>query len=136
MRIIISVFVMLLLMLPACAGKFDTGPGFEAFGNHFSEAMRWKDFAGAAGYLQNDVRGQFKDLFPEDDDLHIVESQIAGVDIDAQDGSVVADYRLEYYRLPSTRVKKWQWAQRWEMYQPQGIKKSVWQIINAPPPLL
>lgn len=128
-----------LLFLPACSGTFDSldaGPNLADAGDRFSEAMRWRDFRGAGVYLQEDVRSVFLERFPEDDDFHIVESRIAGIEVDGKTETTVLNYRLEYYRLPSMRVKKWRWDQQWRLHSSEGMKSNVWLIENPPPPLL
>lgn len=134
MRLIIT-FLAALLFLSACTGPMDTGPGLPAISSQFSEAMRWQDYLGAGNYLQTDIRSAFLDQFEQDEDLHVIESRIVSVELNAETGMVEADYRLEYYRLPSMRVKKWQWSQQWQLQSQKGLKSGIWLITNPPPPL-
>lgn len=136
MRFIIFVICSALLVLPACTGPLDTGPGLDVISDGFCAAMRWRDFIGAGNYLKEDVRNDFLDQFQQDEDLHVVDSRIEQIKLNSETGIAEADYRLEYYRLPSMRVKKWQWTQQWQLISQEALKASVWQIINRPPPLL
>ncbi len=134
MRFIVT-FLAALLLLPACAGTLDTGPGLPVISNQFSEAMRWQDYIGAGNFLGSDVRSEFLNQFQQDEDLRVVESRIVSVGLKSDADIVVADYELEYYRLPSMRVKKWHWAQEWQLQSQKGLKTGVWLITNSPPPL-
>ncbi len=125
----------LCLLLSACLGTVDMGPGLDKISAGFSESMRWQDFPGAAVYVHPDVRAAFLDQFQKDEDLHIVESQILSIDMTGGKGQASAVYEMEYYRLPSSRIKKWQWQQQWRFVQEKMTKPGVWLIENEPPAL-
>ena len=135
MRFIAYVLFLALLFLPGCTKPIDTGPGLAVIGEQFSEAMRWQDYIGAANFLQQDVRTAFLAQFEQDEDLHVVESRIVSVEFNTDDGTATADYRLQFYRLPSMRVKKWQWSQRWQLSRQKMLETNSWQIVNSPPAL-
>lgn len=135
MRFIACFFSLSLLFLSACAGALDVGPGLDVIGGQFREAMRWQDYVGAGRHLQQDVRADFVDQFQAEEDLHVVESRLASIELRPETGSAEAVYQLEFYRLPSTRVKKWQWTQQWQFYRQKSLKSGTWKIVNSPPPL-
>lgn len=101
----------------------------------FSEAMRWKDWYGAARYVEAEQRPAFLEQFKEDPDLFVVDSQIQNIHPGVTDDGVEVVYLLEYYRLPSSRIDRWIWKQEWRR-QPSGFgKEAVWLISDPPPPL-
>jgi hypothetical protein len=110
MRFTALMIMFLGVLLSACLGPIDAGPGLPKTSQGFSESMRWQDFQGAALYLQPEVRDLFLERFKEDEDLHVVDSRILKVDLHASEGWAEAEYMMEYYRLPSSRVKKWRWG--------------------------
>ncbi len=122
-----------ILLLAGCAGKIDRGPSLAEVGSHFSEAMRWGDYIGAGGHLHQDIREQFVAKFQADEDLHVVESQIFRIDVAPTADAADVEYRMQYYRLPSMRVKKWQWIQQWRRHEKKALKSGVWLIMNSPP---
>lgn len=132
-----NLFILLLLcpLLTACLGTVDVGPGLDKISQGFSESMRWRDYPNAATYLQLDVRDAFLKQFKEDEDLHIVDSSILSIDMHPDEGWADAVYVMEYYRLPSSQVKKWRWEQRWRLIQEKLTKPGVWLIENEPPAL-
>ncbi len=127
--------ILLSPLLTACLGTVDVGPGLDKISQGFSESMRWGDFRNAAAYVHPDVRDAFQEQFTEDGDLHIVDSRIQSVDLVSHEGRADAVHVLEYYRLPSSRIKQWRWEQRWRLIQEKLTKPGVWLIENEPPPL-
>lgn len=128
------ILLVLTLIFSGCASMKDIDPA-EDLGTRsdtFSEAMRWKDFEGAARYLTADAKEEFLEQFTEDDKLHIVDSIIKKLEISDELDSADAEYVMEYYRLPSSRVKKWSWTQQWTLIEKE---EKTWQIENAPPQL-
>jgi hypothetical protein len=126
----------LLPLLGACVGLVDQGPGVDESTYHFTEAMRWRDYAAAARFVEPQAQPEFSACFPRDDeDLRIVESRLETLNVKEDQQSAEADYVLEYYRLPSSRVKKWRWTQHWRLRREKPDKPGVWLIVNAPPPL-
>ncbi|MCW8892319.1 MAG: hypothetical protein OQK50_03490 [Deltaproteobacteria bacterium] len=130
-----SLLLLASFLLSACLGPVAGGPGLPKTSEGFSESMRWRDYQSAALYLQPEARSVFLEQFKPDEDLHVVDSRILKVDLHEKEGSAEAEYMLEYYRLPSTRIKKWYWTQRWTLIQEKMTKSGAWLIENAPPAL-
>jgi len=132
-----NLFTLLLLcpLLTACLGGVDVGPGLDEISRGFSESMRWSDYPNAAAYVHPDARAAFIKQFKEDADLHVVESHILSIDMHKQEGWADAAYVMEYYHLPSSRIMKWRWEQRWRLIKEKMTKPGVWLIENEPPPL-
>ncbi len=132
-----NLWTLLLLspLLTACLGTVDVGPGLDTISRGFSESMRWSDYSGALRYVHPDVHAAFSEQFTEDEDLRIVDSKMLGIDMGQEKGQADAVYVLEYYRLPSSRVKKWRWEQQWRLVQKKVTKPGVWLIENEPPSL-
>ena len=99
---------LLLLGLTGCAMPSSFGPDLKTTSNNFCEAMRWRDFIGAANFLEPTARDEFLQQF-QDDNLFVVESRAVAVQVAASTESASADYLLEYYLLPSNQIKKWRW---------------------------
>ncbi len=121
------------LLLAGCAGSMQMGPSLEEVTQGFSEAMRWGDFPNAAVFIDPAVRGDFEDKFGEDDDLRVVDSRIMSINLLPDGKRAEVTYQLEYYHLPSSRIKKWRWKQRWEMEGKEAADPGVWLIKNGPP---
>ena len=134
MRIFVACW--LILLLTACLGGQVNGSALKEESYRFTESMRWHDFDGAAKYVAPDQQQEFFSRFPQDnEDLKIVESQIEAVEINEANKTAVISYELEYYRLPSSRVKKWRWTQHWRQNGEKEQNPGLWRIVNPPPPL-
>jgi len=125
-------FLSLLLLLSACALPGNFGPDLDKSSSNFSEAMRWRDYVGAAYFLEVAARDSFLQQF-QDDNLFIVDSRITAITVDESMASASADYLLEYYLLPSNQIKKWHWRQQWQLPEKNTDSDSFWRIVNAPP---
>ena len=132
-----NIFLLLLLtpLLAACAGSTSGGATPDKPSEGFSESMRWADFSGAAAFVAPEVRDAFLEQFQEDDDLHIVDSSVSSVGVGQDPKQVEVLYVMEYYRLPSSRIKKWRWKQQWRLIKDEASKSEIWLIDNKPPPL-
>ncbi len=126
-------FFMVFLMQPGCAKKVDLGPGYDKTSKQFLQAMRWKDFQGAAGYLKVDDRQKLLDSFENLKDLNIVEADFHYSRLNKEEQTAKSKIVLKYYLLPSTRIKEWSWEMDWLLI-PAGTKKlGAWQVQSAPP---
>lgn len=130
-----ALLVLACLLLSACLGAVNSGPGLPQTSSNFSESMRWSDFHTAAHFLQPHLRENFLQQFREDKDLHVVDSRVVSVELSEGEDRAEAEYVMEYYRLPSSRVKKWSWQQQWVLIPGKMTKPDVWLIENAPPEL-
>ena len=127
--------LLLTLLLTACLSALQPAAKQDKVSEGFSEAMRWSDFQGAAAYVNLRVRGAFMEQFPEDDDLHIVDSSISSVELGQDEERVDVVYVMEYYHLPSSKIKKWRWTQQWRLIKKNDSDSGAWLIDNEPPPL-
>lgn len=128
-------FLLLTPFLTACLGSTPAGSSPDKPSSGFSESMRWGDYQGAAAYMTPLVRTAFLEQFQEDDDLHIVDSSVSNIDVEKGQKGVDANYVMEYYHLPSSRIKKWRWKQHWRLVKDKKEKSEAWLIDNKPPPL-
>ncbi len=130
------VLLVLLLLSGGCFKTPQLGPDLPELTDDFREAMRWKDFTTAAGYMTPEVRDDFNLKFTEDKDLYVVGSKFRSVTMHVDEQWAEALYVLEYYRLPSSRIKEWHWTQRWKIVSDGGVTHAdVWQISEMAPPV-
>ena len=128
-------FVACLLMSGCAALTGGETANLPQIADRFTEAMRWKDWYGAAQFMEPDQREAFLAQFKEDPDLHIVDSQIRNIQPGDEEGIAEIVYLLEYYRLPSARIEGWTWTQQWRRQPSRFAAETVW-LISNPPPLL
>ncbi len=102
--------------------------------DRFSEAMRWQDWHGAAKFVTAEQRSVFLDQFKEDPDLYVVDSEVLHIFPGAAEGTAEVVYQLQYYRLPSSRIERWKWTQKWQRQPGRLVAETLWLISNPPPP--
>ncbi len=122
-----------LALLGGCLGSLELGPGLDKSSFAFSEAMRWRDYRSAAQLVHSEAQGDFLAQFPENEDLRVVDSRILSIELGEGQKSARADYQLEYYRLPTTSIRKWHWEQEWQLVIDKDSKIALWKILNPPP---
>lgn len=122
-----------LLLLTGCARKIDFGPGYDNLSQSFLQAMRWKDFQGAAAYLKDGDQQKLLDSFDKFEDLHIVDAEYQYSRLNKKAGTAESELILKYYLLPSTRIKNWEWKIDWALIPIDTKQRGTWQVQNAPP---
>ncbi|MBD1400781.1 hypothetical protein [Pelovirga terrestris] len=135
-RFSLLLFASVCLLLSGCAAL--TGgetANLPQIAERFTESMRWKDWYGAAKFVETEQRSAFLEQFREDPDLFVVDSQIQNIQPGARDGAAEVVYLLDYYRLPSSRIERWTWVQQWQKQPGRFATEAVW-LISNPPPLL
>jgi hypothetical protein len=130
---IFPLFLFCCFLLTGCANKVDLGPGYEVLSKHFLQAMRWQDFQGAAVHLQDGERRKLLASFDGSEDLHIVDAEYKYSRPNKKMGTAESELILEYYLLPSTRVKEWVWKMDWVLIPVDTKQRGTWQIQGAPP---
>ena len=132
-KFFLLVALVLMILSSGCTKKVDLGPGYERMSKDFLQAMRWKDFEGAAAYLEEGHRQDMLVRFSESRDLHIVGAAYQYSRLNKKMGAAQSEMILEYYLLPSTRVQEWVWKMDWVLI-PAGTKqRGIWQVQGVPP---
>ncbi len=134
---LVRIVLLMLLLLPmGCFQTSKISSDLPELTDKFCEAMRWKDFSTAAGYMTATVQDDFNQKFIDDKDLYVVGSKIRHVTLHVEEHWAEALYVLEYYRLPSSRIKEWHWRQRWEAPKEEGASSGDgWKITEPAPPV-
>ncbi len=135
MKRLLIIMLFLLLALTGCAGteKYNPTTDFVLTTNNFCEALRWKDFFGASRYVVPAAQEEFLAQFEEDPDLFVVDSRVKKIDLEKKENGAEVVYEMEYYHLPSSRVRTWTWTQEWILIREKTLKQGVWLIEKAPP---
>jgi len=132
MRIVMA-GLMLILLLGACTKIAEQSSDFGKISNHFVESVRWKDFQGAAKFLEEDQREAFLQQFPRNKDLHMVDARFEQVEVNEETGEAETVLFVEYYMLPSVTIKEWRWTQQWQRLSGKFPQEGFWLIQDAPP---
>ena len=129
----LAVSFLFVFLVSGCAQKIDLGPGYDRMSKDFLQAMRWKDFQGAAAYLKAEDRQKLLSSFNESRDLYIVDAEYQYSRLDKQAGTAESELTLKYYLLPSTKVIDWTWKIDWVLIPVDSKQRGSWQVQGAPP---
>jgi hypothetical protein len=100
----------------------------------YMQALRWKDFYGAAAFMAEENRASFLEDFAGKEDLNITNLTLVQLEPTANANEYQAVVRLEYFLLPSTTVRTKDIHQTWILYlDPSSIKPKGW-FITTPFP--
>ncbi|ALC18145.1 hypothetical protein DSOUD_3428 [Desulfuromonas soudanensis] len=100
----------------------------------FSQRLRWGDFQGAARHLADPYRDDFLALFQGISDLQIVDVRVEKIDQPLSELEGEVEMVLEYYQLPSIRVKEFRFRQLWRYEGGTRYHAGLWQVVSPFPP--
>ncbi|PNU21711.1 hypothetical protein C2E25_00325 [Geothermobacter hydrogeniphilus] len=132
----------LLFLLPVLVGCAGFGGAletprktFESDNVDFMQRLRWKDINGAAQHVAKPRRKAFRDLFVDQDDLKITDVRLDSVEFSEGGEEVDSTIVIEYYRLPSTRVRTRCYELHWTFFNADQPTPVGWQITSDIPPI-
>ncbi|RME41520.1 MAG: hypothetical protein D6794_00465 [Deltaproteobacteria bacterium] len=129
-------FLLLCLLLAGCAFYSSlTEPekqrrAFELVTDHFTQRLRWQDYAAAAESVEAGLRQSFLDRFSKDTDLKITDVRQEGLVLDETGIRAEGELVIEYYRLPSLTVKTVRLPVVWRFFGADSESPVGWKITN------
>jgi hypothetical protein len=129
-----TLLTVLFLLCSACAALAPVPRPFETVQRDYAERVRWRDFSGAARYMQSELGEDFRRHFAALTDLNITGVRLDSAEY-AADGKRVHTWNtIEYFLLPSTAVKTFPFEQTWEVVGGDRWHAGTWQIVTPFPP--
>lgn len=132
MRPVILILPLFFLFL-GCSQKIDLGPGYAKTSNEFLRVLRWQEYGAASVFLREDIRQEFIDRFEALDDVYFVDAVYRRTELNAKAGTASAELVIDYYQLPSTRVRQWHWQLDWVLLPVDTSQPGTWQLVSPPP---
>lgn len=134
----VPIFALLLLgLLLAGCGFYSslTEPekqrrAFETVTDHFTQRLRWQDYAAAAESIEASGRKAFLDSLSEDADLKITDVRQENLVIDESGTRAEGELVIEYYRLPSLAVKTARLPIVWRFFGADSETPVGWTITR------
>lgn len=131
----IAGFAMLCAIICA-AGGCRTLSGMEAdfktSSKGYNEMLRWRDIDKAcATWVDPPLQRECEERAAAVRDVKVVDYRIKGSAIHKERGEAEATVEIDYYLLPSARVKTLEDRQKWR-YQEEGADAG-WRLISLPP---
>jgi len=129
----VLLFLTLLIVVSGCTQKIDLGPGYAKTSNEFLRVLRWQEYAAAAAFVREDIRQEFIDHFEALEDVHFVDAVYRRTELNVKEGTASVELMIDYYRLPSTRVRQWSWQLDWVLLPADTRQAGTWQLHSKPP---
>lgn len=129
----VFLFLTLLFVFIGCSQKIDLGPGYAKTSNEFLRVLRWQEYAAATIFLREDNRQEFIDRFEALEDVHFVDAVYRRTELNVKEGTASAELVIDYYQLPSTRVRQWHWQLDWVLLPADTRQIGTWQLLSKPP---
>ncbi|HEX9872759.1 MAG TPA: hypothetical protein VGA43_00235 [Deferrimonas sp.] len=123
-----------LLLLCSCGAMARSDADLTRESRDFSQRLRWGDFQGAARHMADPYREDFLALFNGITDLQIVDVRLESVEQPLSELEGEVEMVLEYYQLPSIRVKEFRFRQQWRYEGGSRYHAGLWQVVSPFPP--
>lgn len=130
----ILLFGVAISLLAGCGMVARPAEEFFPASNDYLQRLRWQDHNGVARYLVESERGAYLEQWSGQEDLRMTDAQLDSVDFLEEGQQAQTRVTLEYYRLPSTTVKKLRLNQTWKYLGGDRTHPGQWQIITPFPP--
>lgn len=102
--------------------------------NDYLQRLRWQDHNGVARHLVESERDAYLEQWSDQQDLRMTDAILDSMDFQQQGRLAQTRVTLEYYRLPSTTIKKLRLNQTWKYLGGDRTHPGQWQIITPFPP--
>ena len=113
----------LTLSVSACSVLFPIKDEFERNSKEYGQMLRWQEFEKAAGiYVDPPLRDAYRKRIEAARDVKVVDYRVTSVDCDPEKRTAEVRMELDYYLIPSARVKTVADTQKWRYIEEPGRK--------------
>jgi len=125
----------ILFSLLACGSSFDksvneTG---EMSRDDFMNALRWKQYKVAAGFMLPENSKDFLATFNKLKDIHITDVRLLDLQETADGRRFETSIEMDYYLLPSVSVKTFSFDQDWVYFAGDDTQQTGFRIVTSFP---
>lgn len=98
----------------------------------YNQMLRWREFENAcATFAEKGIREECLKRVKDDRDVAITDYRIRSREVDIEKGAATLSVEIDYYRLPSNRVKTVEYRQKW-VYEGDS-SSGTWRVKNLFP---
>lgn len=123
-----------LLLLGGCGVVIQPGKEFTLTSRDFAQRLRWMDVSGTARHMLPEYAEEYRQRFMGREDLHLVDVRFETIEFLEDGRRAEAQVVLEYYLLPSLKVKKFRFTQQWAYLGEDRYHPGIWTITSPFPP--
>jgi hypothetical protein len=125
----------ILFSLLACGSSFDKSVNDvgEMSRDDFMNALRWKQYKVAAGFMLPENSKDFLATFKKLKDIHITDVRLLDLQETAEGRRFETSIEMDYYLLPSVSVKTFSFDQDWVYFAGEDSSQKGFRIITSFP---
>ena len=129
----IAVILCTILTLTGCTANRAMQSAFDKSIREYNRMLRWQEFDLACNtYAAEEIRSECSSRLAKSGDITIVDTRLIEKHCNPEKREGTATLQLDYYLLPSNRVKTVEYQQSWNYYE--ELRGTGW-WIKTPPPL-
>lgn len=130
MRIFLSLLVCVFI-LSSCSTSMKMRQNFDDTFREYKEIVRWHGFSESSKYTTSSLRDDFEHRLKTAKDMKVVDLRVVKMKYDSEKGEATVKLEIQYYMLPSNRVKTMLDNQKWSYVEENGRK--AWRLVSMPP---
>lgn len=125
----------ILFSLLACGSSFDksVNEAGEMSRDDFMNALRWKQYKVAAGFMLPENSKDFLATFNKLKDIHITDVRLLDLQETAEGRRFETSIEMDYYLLPSVSVKTFSFNQDWVYFAGDDTQPTGFRIVTSFP---
>ena len=120
MKAVVRLLLLLTLTISvsACSVLFPIKDEFDRNSREYGQMLRWQEFEKAAGiYVEPSLRDEYRKRIEAGMDAKIVDYRVISVDCEPEKKKAEVRMELDYYLIPSARVKTVSDTQKWRYFE-------------------
>lgn len=125
-------FFLLLLFLAGCRNTYLVAQRFDESSREYDRLVRWQEHENACmSFAASTVADECLARAKAAKGVSMADYRVKGVDMDPEKGTATVRVEIDYYILPSTRLKTLEDVQQWRYEEVDG--KERWRIVTPLP---
>jgi len=124
-----------LLLLMSCGMASSPRSEFSTVNRNFVNGLRWMNFAAVATMMDSEKGEVFLQKWTDSkEDLHITDVRMEKMTYSEDRFSLTSSAVIEYYRLPSTLIRKHSFDMHWIYEGHSRYHLGEWKLVSDVPP--
>lgn len=128
----ILVLVLCAAALAGCRNTYLVADRFEESSREYNRSIRWQELEQAClAFAGAGVKDECLARAKEAKGASMADYRVTATELDPEKGTAMVRMEVDYYILPSTRLKTVEDVQQWRYEEVDGAER--WRIITPPP---
>lgn len=131
-RTLLFSLLLTVLLLAACTSLYSANAAskWPQLGQDYLRSLRWRDYSATAAFFVEEERATFLARSDELNALQMVDGRLESHSLADDRRHAETVIVLEYYRLPSAKVRQVTLRQQWEYRQEGNVAPGAWFVVT------